>query len=787
MSMQQLTILQFLYLLMTYLGVMVLLPAAVFYPFFKGRSFGVKFIGYLTIGNFYVMNLVFLLELLHIANPVTLWMGVLVPAVAAICRIHWNSWAKSAITFAGEATYGVLVKTMGIRLLISKVLHALFQTLAERVKNALRHILEHPIDTLGTLMVAGVVLWQYGNVFYHYGYIATDTPVHNHWINAMCDNKIFVAGVYPFGMHCVLFFMNQAFGIEIMNLLRLMGLLQTLLIHFVLLIFLRTFCKNAGVAYGGVLLYALGSFWNINTNLRLFSTLPQEYGMIFILPGICFLFLFLESRRREEDTRSWRAESTLELLLFGMNFAMTLMVHFYDTMIIGLFCLAAAAVCVTFIFRKKIFWRLLLTGLLSIGIAVFPMALAYMLGTPLEGSLRWGMNIVKSTNTASDNINTQLQSPASQIPQSGQSPGENPAEGSLHGEKDGALGTDTEAQENQGVPMDSNTAGEHAAGRPSLWTKAGNLIRELNDALEAYIATPLGLVAHGFMFWCMIGTLLAGMIFCFCGDGAYGRILMGTALSVFLLCCVMISKTLGIPSIMDQSRCSTYLAYTLALLFGLAMDALLAVVFRWADTELLRQGLPVGTMVFLFLFLGVAGWIREPGVMEAMEKNGAILCVTNILRENKPKTYTIISANDELRMIERKGYFYEMSLFLHECEGERMEEYLVIPTPVIYVFIEKVPGENMAYSAYQGQPVSYQSAMTPLPDSTDYHLYKGTFRHVLMSRMYYWAQEFQRSYENEMTIYYEDEEFICYKILQNVYRPFDLSIDYGFNTRAALQ
>ena len=50
-----------------------------------------------------------------------------------------------------------------------------------------------------------------------------------------------------------------------------------------------------------------------------------------------------------------------------------------------------------------------------------------------------------------------------------------------------------------------------------------------------------------------------------------------------------------------------------------------------------------------------------------------------------------------------------------------------------------------------------------------------------MSRYYYWAEAFRKLYPNEMTVYYETDEFICYRAEQNPYRVFNFAIDYGYN------
>lgn len=60
-------------------------------------------------------------------------------------------------------------------------------------------------------------------------------------------------------------------------------------------------------------------------------------------------------------------------------------------------------------------------------------------------------------------------------------------------------------------------------------------------------------------------------------------------------------------------------------------------------------------------------------------------------------------------------------------------------------------------------------------------MYQGEGRWILMSRMYYWAQAFMERYPNDMKVYYESENFICYEIQQNMYHQYNFAIDYGYN------
>lgn len=53
-----------------------------------------------------------------------------------------------------------------------------------------------------------------------------------------------------------------------------------------------------------------------------------------------------------------------------------------------------------------------------------------------------------------------------------------------------------------------------------------------------------------------------------------------------------------------------------------------------------------------------------------------------------------------------------------------------------------------------------------------------------MSRMYYWAQAFDKLYPNEFRVHYEDDEFVCYHIEQTCTTSTNLAIDYGYNNYA---
>lgn len=43
---------------------------------------------------------------------------------------------------------------------------------------------------------------------------ASDIPVHLNWINQMSRGNLFVSGVYPFGFHCVVYYLHTVFRVD---------------------------------------------------------------------------------------------------------------------------------------------------------------------------------------------------------------------------------------------------------------------------------------------------------------------------------------------------------------------------------------------------------------------------------------------------------------------------------------------------------------------------------------------------------------------------------------------
>lgn len=814
MSMVMLTVLQLAGTFAAYLFVTIALPAFVLENRFKGHRFVERIMFYFMTGNFFVMNLVFVLQLLKISYPVTLILGTIIFTVAGRLIVKPTDVHRVFAKNFKRVSTG----RMGKRTAFVKIMAILKRHIRRFIDMISRCIVSRFVDMV-FLAVIFVMLWRmYGhNLIEYFGYKASDIVVHNYWINALNDNDIFVAGVYPHGFHCVVYYLHAIFGIDIYVILRIFAFVQNVMLHLMLLCFLKLCCKSRYLPYAGVILYIFGGYLQEDTYSRYYATLPQEFGFIFIFPAIYFIIEYFKCRNAEIKKDKWKARIYLPFLKknrakksfypgswfyltgFAMSFAMTLAVHFYGTMIAGIYCVAVAAGFCALLFRKKYFWNIIVTGLISVTIAVLPMIIAYAGGTPLQGSLKWGMNIISGSNGQDADADAQ----------------QGTADGEAEGTGEGVLGTgegilgsgEGAAGDAEGALSGTGegTSGYHvdidgleqqvsvAEGAKHIYDRIISFAQTVGGYFHKALSEDVFNIRNYDYIYDILGAFLIliamGLVYVLLKQYYYGGILISAGLYILLLCVMLTAGNFGLPALMDTDRGSVYFTYSLAIPLVLLADSIIYLPFSFMKKRLVNVGrFLLNTLSFACVIGAVwytvdAGWIKEPRHSTGQEPNEAVACLTNIIHNDDDFSWTIVSANDELRMGWDHGYHYELVTFLEDMEQLNSYAFIRIPTKVVYFFIEKVPIDyNVAYEK-SGQSVSRTGAMRPLPANSGIHMYQGEARWILMSRMYYWAQEFGRLYPNEWDVYMETDNFVCYRIEQNPYRLYNFAIDYGYNSR----
>ena len=619
------------------------------------------------------------------------------------------------------------------------------------------------------------------------------------------------------------------FGIETFVLLRIFAFVQNVMLHLMLLFVLRLCCRSRYSAYAGVFAFAAGTYFKSHTYSRYYATLPQEFGIIFILPAIYFGFAFFEERRKElmaepvdrpekktkdipekktesmpeketegisesgpEDglknetegipekkTKAKKAQMraekrkakkikkkkrdpfspvNLSLAGFCMSFSMTLAVHFYGTMVAGIFCAAMACGYCFLFFRRKYFWKVVSTVTLSVVIAVMPMLIAFLGGTPQQ--------VVQTPQPAGTG--------GELLPEEGLS----------------AVGN--------GETMSSPSAGTENVVQPAVqpglkerWERFLEKLSRAWNAMENRLQNYVfSLPFRNGVHWIMIsfpGLIGLGLFYVLARRPCYGAMLASTGFYMLFMCVMLSAGTFGLPSLMDGNRGSIYFAYTYPAALAFALDAVLYLPFfllkgkAWRVGRALLNGLSLVCVFGLLYYTAEAGCLKEPRHTGAQEMNETVVCLTNIIKSEKDFTWTIVSANDELRMGWDHGYHYETITFLQEMERASTDTLIRIPTKAVYFFVEKIPVDYNVSYAGSGQAISEEGASSALPRGSGINVYQGMNRWIVMSRMYYWAETFRQRCPNEMAVYMETDNFICYRLEQDPSRLYNLALDYGYN------
>lgn len=775
MSMTTLMILQFIKIFAAYTGITVFLPAVMFRRILKGRRLSEKFLMCYTFGNFYIINIVFVLQLMHISNVFTLCLTTALLSVLIGCRVNRIS-LKALIKKNGEVFRKLLQGTMGVKEAIFRIGRKL--TVSGRKTGGIFYR-EVVCDVLQWILTGAVLLalfWVYGRqLVLTYGYRASDIPVHLNWINQMSRGNLFVSGVYPFGFHCMIYYLHTVFRIDTYMILCLFYLVQVFFIHMVFLAMLKMLCKSKYLPYAGTLIYILGSFWARQTYSRFYSSLPQEFGMIFVIPSVYFLIRFFQIEKEQLKTK----ETKIILGNFALAFSLTLAIHFYGTMIAGLCCIGIAIGFCTHFLNKEYFRRIMLTGIISVFLAVLPMAIAFAGGTPMQGSLGWGLSVIsggKKTDTADQvktgNLSVQnrsLEEIAAQLQ-------ENSAN------QDGGSGEEV-VQNTTEAPKPSMTE-----KMKSVLEKIARIPEKIKNTWKMMaqriwdfvINTPTKWPSYAILagIACLI---VLGIVFCVIRNAGYGKMLLSVGLCMGILTLLLCAGNLGLPVLMDPARCSIYYTYLLAAALTVLADGIISLLFMQGVLKICLD--PISFMITVGLVVGCIsqGWMKVSDFSSGYVSNGALTCLANIIKENEDKTWTIVSANDETQMGLDHGWHYETITFLRKQENLKKDTEIIIPTKNVYFFIEKIPLDYSVTYAGSGQSISKKGASQSLPNSGGISMYQGEGRWILMSRMYYWAQAFMAKYPNDMKVYYESEDFICYVMPQNMYHQYNFAIDYGYN------
>lgn len=758
--------LRFVSIFAAYTGLTVLLPAIMFRRILAGRRLSEQFLMCYTFGNFYIINIVFAVQLLHISGFWTLVLFTAVPGILIWGRVNRVSLRELCMK-TGIVCKKILQGSMGIKGFLYRVKNRSMAVLKKAVWLFYCEVVCNTLQWILAGAVIAALFWIYGRqLILTYGYRASDIPVHLNWINQMSRGNLFASGVYPFGFHCMVYYLHAVFGFDTYVILCIFYLVQVFFIHIVLLAMLKLLCRSLYLPYAGIMVYILGSFWARQTYSRFGSSLPQEFGMIFVIPSVYFLIRFFQTEKKNLKNR----ETKLILGCFALAFSLTLAIHFYGTMIAGLCCIGIAVGFCTRFLNKEYFRRIMLTGIISVFLAVLPMGIAFAGGTPLQGSLGWGLSVINGDSSDTEDTSENEAAQKQAMEEMAARLIENTQNSNSESVQTGEIPIITEAPKH------------------SLADKAREIPKKMKNLREMMIRRIQEFIINSQEQWCAYAVLagiavliLLGLMFIILRRITYGEMLMSAGFCMGILTLLLCAGNLGLPVLMDPARCSIYYVYLLIVSITVLGDGLLYLIFMPRILTIPRNAVSFILTVSMAAGMIHQGLVKTPDFISDYVSNGAFTCLTNIIKENKDETWTIVSANDETQMGLDHGWHYETITFLRKQEHINKDTKLIIPTEKVYFFIEKIPLNYSVVYSGSGQSISKKGASQSLPNSGGIGMYQGEGRWILMSRMYYWAQAFMEMYPNEMKVYYESEDFVCYVIPQNMYHQYNFAIDYGYN------
>lgn len=811
MSMEVRTIIEFIQALTAYTVCVCLLPYIVFHDFLRDKCLSEKFIASTLIGNFYIINIVFVIFLLKIPGKFSLYLFTIVPAFTAWIRINrpgvreffsllYTSFAR---LFLGEAHFRTILGSLlsHPKKIVRGCLHTVFL-----------HIRSHILEWLMLLGLVGFNIYYYGyQTATSYIFGASDLTVHQFWINEMDNGIIFQNGIYPFGFHNIIWFMHKFFGLRTLSLLRVFGVVETLFIYMMIYLLLRQICRSRYIPVLGIFLFTLPDIFNFQATMRYQWTLPQEFGMIFLYPCAYYLIQFFERKKDEIQTKkklakedklySWLAQyhimpSTKSLAFFAMSFSLTLAAHFYITIIAVILCFAVAIAYFPLVLHPKYFWSIALAGILSLIIAIAPMGIAYAQGTNLEGSLNWALSVIFPAEESQT---------AGNLPENAatddNTEGTDTTDSSENTDNGDNSGSHSENSEN----TTSNNGGT-AAGKktPDTKTSLADMVKSLpgktvflakklkkklimfNRVANVYLNGAYSYSELGFFILGATELLAAfSLLMMVLRRKFYYRNLFAISLYTMILMVMYSAGLLGLPEIMDLTRSRIFLSYATPLLFACLADVIYVVLCWPLRYRRITEIIPVGLTLALTILTITYDFIKPLNIVYSLQFPGEMKCNYDIMENYPEKRWTIVTTTNSMQSVREKGWHMEVCTFLNEMERYSRHTIVTIPTKYVFFYIEKKPLIYGSYNLVTEEMANYgfisEDAASQQAVFGGSGVYSAENRYILESKLYYWAKAFQQKYPEEFEVYYEDDNFICYRIIQNEYQLYNFAVDYGFN------
>ncbi len=678
-------------------------------------------------------TIVFVLAFMKIYNLLTLVLSIIFVILFYIKFKNRMSFRKKLNDFVFTFS-DVLSGQLKMSLIVRNYISEKITNISHGVKRFVRWYFDKNVvyHIIGTVCVFLLVIRRGFFAMTSQAFPTSDVSVHTSWINFLDAGYIFSDGIYPFAMHNVVSAFAKLTFIDVVTVMRFFGPLNAVFMGLMLMIFITKIFKSPAAAIVTGLVYCISSFGTGAVVDRIFFSLPQEYGMLFILPTGYFMVKFLEEQRN------------VDAIAFSFAASMTVAGHFYDAIFAVPLCLCLVIPYIPFLFKKKVLIKMILSVMLAAVVSLTPMFFGLSLGYHWQGSLDWAVSMMEKGDKEES--------------------GEEKAQESAETKKD-----ETQDEE-QGPNFIEKTEKSFK-----------NTMKEYTD-FWGYVVYACS----------AIGIVMGAAVLFLTSKKKQGRVAIGLGLNMVLFNFIFMNATyFGLPSLIGADRAVNYLIYlgavTIGVPFGLfwCLFEERAKPVRWVSS--------VAIVLATAIVIVFGGYTFSSSSIFRLSYSSVTENYYKIKATHRKDTWTIVSTVDELSLTRNKGWHYELWEFIFRMEQYDPTRVIQIPTEYVYFVVEKRP-LKYAEPTYLGEPltlyprISKDSANQLLTEQTirtskksDYYgIYEN--RHAIMSKAYFWAEKYMAYFPDQMSVYYEDMDIIIYEIKQNMYALNNFAIDYGYNT-----
>lgn len=736
-----------------------LIPLFVWKNYLQGRSYAYRFWFCIISQAFIQINLVLALGIFNILNRYTF----IIFNVLIYILIKWN-YSNKMIFYNLKRIFIDLWNSYKDGRFLRHISSSFTNTLRNKYRGIGKWYIWSYLkkNWFETILLLGILIYNiwfftYTLMSYH-SYQFSDIPVHQSWIYELEQGNLYVDGIYPYGMHIMIYFIRTFFSLNLREILIYHGVHQFIL----LLIGMYLLAKEVFIGkYIPLSIIFITSFM-INQG-RYAASLPQEAGMFLVIAIVYFMVRFLQKDKNKfvisTDSKIasfFRIRTYInrryidsEMILLMLSISLVISYHYYTAIAAVLIILSIVLVYLFRILKKKYLVPLLFCGIMGLLIAIIPSGICLIKGITFQESIDWAMTVMSGDEWRGSDLDYQ----------------DNLLD-ALEDSKEDSLYNDLNINEDD----DTMETVDYSA------MSIKEIARYYYDALIDFgILVMFGYEATKLLFICMIIGGISGVFMLLnkkTRNSGYDYFII--VIIILLFYTLGSSQSLGLPEIIAAARASTFIHPFFAFVYMLPVDQVFRILnkYKGRNFQIFSDGSSLLICFVSIVLIFNSGVYHNHFDINQAYYNEPEYLIRNIAKDFDKYSYTIVSTTDERYEIINHGRHTELSKFVNMIDGN--EESFNFTTEYVFFFIEKELLQDYNYGKIE---VDYKYAAMDfvfLADIQDYYFQRA----IIESKVYYWAKSFEEIYPDNFNIYYEDDIYIVYLMEQNTYYPYETQIDY---------